>query len=157
MPYLIDGHNLISVLPGIELDEEHDEARLVIKLKGFFGRINKKAEVFFDHGLPGGVNPDLSNSQVKVIWASHRSNADALITRRVKNSRDPAQLIVVSSDHEVLNAASEHRAQTMTSRDFVLFMQETLASAAEQDRSTDVQLSASEIEEWLQLFGGEAD
>ncbi len=156
MPYLIDGHNLIHALPDIDLEDDHDEVKLVQRLRGFFGRINKKAEVIFDHGLPGGVNADLSNSQVKVAWAAaHHSNADAVIKRRVKKHRDPGQLIVVSSDHEVLNAAATRGARTMTSQQFADFMRETLAAAAEQDRSGDVQLSASEVDEWLRLFGGD--
>lgn len=158
MPYVIDGHNLIHAMPGISLDEEHDEVRLVQKLRGFFGRIGKKAEIVFDHGLPGGHSPDLSNSQVKVTFApAHRMSADAVIKKRVRTNRDPAQLVVVSSDHEVQNAALARKASVMTSQQFVDYMAETLASAAEAARSEDVQLSASEVDEWLHIFGADQD
>lgn len=158
MPYVIDGHNLIHVMPGIELDEEHDEVRLVQKLRGFFGRIGKKAEIVFDHGLPGGHSRDLSNSQVKVTFApAHRLSADAVIMKRIRASRDAAQLVVVSSDREVRDAARAGRARVMTSQEFVAFMEETLADAIEQDRSEDVQLSASEVDAWLHMFGADED
>ena len=37
MLYLIDGHNLIGQMPGLSLDDPHDEAKLVERLKQLHG------------------------------------------------------------------------------------------------------------------------
>lgn len=156
MGYIIDGHNLIHALPGITLDDEHDEVKLVLKLKGFFARIGKKAEVIFDGGLPGGVSQDLSSTQVKVTFASaFHSDADTLIKKRIRDSRDPRQLSIVSSDHAVLNAAAARQANTMTSQEFVAFMDEVWARALEKPANDDVTLSSDDVDYWLNIFSGE--
>lgn len=150
--YIIDGHNLIHALPDIDLEDEHDEIKLVQKLRGFFGRINKKAEVIFDHGLPGGTDRDRSTSQVKVTWASaHHSNADALIRQRIQRHRDPAQLIVVSSDHEVLNAAAARRAKTMTSQEFAQRLNSTMQPPSGRDDTAE-KPQDGDVEYWLREF-----
>jgi predicted RNA-binding protein with PIN domain len=158
MTFLIDGHNLINAIPDIDLDDPHDEAKLVEKLKAYCARVRKKAIVVFDHGLPGGQSHDLSTGQIKVIFAAaHRTNADRVIRERVRNARDPGQYTVVSSDHEVQNAAYQRRMTVLTSELFVDKMSEAMAQAVEDERSKDVKLSASEVDEWLRLFGIDED
>ena len=56
MPFLIDGHNVIAALPDIELEDPHDEAKLVFKLRAWTGRERRKAIVVFDGGVPGGYS-----------------------------------------------------------------------------------------------------
>lgn len=152
MKYVIDGHNLIHALPDIDLEDDNDEVKLVQKLRSFFGRVRKKAEVIFDHGLPGGVNRDLSNSQLKVTWASaHHSNADALIKQRIQRQRDPAQLIVVSSDHDVLNAAARRGVRSMTSQEFAQHLTTTMQQPAAGDDAAEKPEDA-DVEYWLRVF-----
>jgi hypothetical protein len=53
MPYIIDGHNLIPRIPGIELDDLDDEKELIKLLQGFLSRANKKAHLYFDRASTG--------------------------------------------------------------------------------------------------------
>ena len=70
MHYLIDGHNLIAKLPDISLDDPNDEIELILRLKSWASASPKrKVTVYFDGGLPGGIEQRLSTSDIKVIFA----------------------------------------------------------------------------------------
>lgn len=160
MPLLIDGHNLINALPDIDLDDPHDEAKLVEKLKSYCARKRTKATVVFDGGLPGGQSRDLSNSQVTVIFAaSRRTNADRIIRERLRKASNPKTITVISSDHEVIAAAERRRASAVRSEDFVeqLTPAVTLPDDEEDHARDDVAMSADEMAEWLRLFGADED
>ncbi|MCY7306789.1 MAG: NYN domain-containing protein [Rhodoferax sp.] len=120
MTYLIDGHNLIGQLDDIHLSDPDDEAKLVMKLRGFAARTGKRCVVIFDNGLPAG-HSHLSGGAVEVLFASPHTNADALMIGRIRRARDPASWTVVSSDRMVLEQA---RAKRMTSVPSPLFAAE---------------------------------
>jgi uncharacterized protein len=152
MPYLIDGHNLIGQLPDISLDDPNDEAMLVQKLSGFVARTRKKVVVVFDGGLPGGASR-LSTSGVKVVFASHLSNADKIIIERVQKSTNPKNWIVVSSDNEVLSVARRYQMQTVRSTEFVDELRRPSSpSKPGVDVAPDVHLSDDEVDDWMTLF-----
>lgn len=152
MPYLIDGHNLISYLPDITLDDPDDEAKLVNKLKGFAARVRKKITVIFDNGLPGGESA-LSNHSVKVIFAaSRRTNADRIIRERIRNQRNPAVWTVVSSDQEVMDYAKQHRMNTLTCVEFAQILRRPPRPKHDPSEAANLYISPEEVEEWLQIF-----
>lgn len=154
MPYLIDGHNLIARLPDIDLKDPNDEALLVQKLNGFVARTKQKCVVVFDHGLPGGSSR-MSTRGVRVIFASHRSNADQVMKDRIYKEPNPRTWTVVSSDNDVLNVARRRRMQTLRAEEFVRVMQAPPPPPKpDAGEAADVKLTPDEIEEWLRLFGG---
>jgi uncharacterized protein len=54
MPLLIDGHNLISQIPGLSLSDPDDEGDLVMLLRRYTtARRGRKVVVVFDHGVYG--------------------------------------------------------------------------------------------------------
>ena len=149
MPYLIDGHNLIAALPDIDLEDPHDEAKLILKLRAWAGRERRKVIVVFDGGIPGGYSRALSSGDVNVIFAArHYTNADRIIKERLRRLPDAPNWTVVSSDREVLDEAQRANARLMTSQDF----------AAQLDRQPIVQAekpetpSADEVAAWLEVF-----
>jgi hypothetical protein len=154
MPYIIDGHNLIAHLDDIDLTDPHDEARLVLKLKGFCARVRKKCIVIFDKGLPGGTS-SLSNHSVKVIFAAaHQTNADRIIMERIKRTPDATNWTVVTSDEEIRTVARSAGMNALHCVDFA----EIVNPPPAQDkphRGVDehVRVSEDEIEEWLDIFG----
>lgn len=157
MPYLIDGHNLIACLPDISLDDPHDEARLVAKLKGFAAGTRKKCVVIFDQGIPGGSS-SMSTRGVEVVFAAARhTSADDLIKRRISRTRDAPNWTVVSSDRDILNHARSHRMKRMTSVEFSQSMGR--ARRGEETRGEEVHptVSAEEIDELYAAFGGGAE
>ncbi len=98
MPVLVDGHNLIGRLPDVSLEDPDDEARLVARLQAYAGRTGKRVTVVFDRGMPGGRSGDLSRRRVEVVFAPTGRNADRVLRERIRRSRDPRGLTVVTSD-----------------------------------------------------------
>lgn len=149
MPFLIDGHNVIAVLDDIDLEDPHDEAKLVMRLRSWSARTSRKAIVVFDGGLPGGPAPALSTVDVKVIFAArHHTNADRVIHERVSALPDPGNWTVVSSDREVLDQAHASGARTLTAQEFV----DVLERPATPEKEKPDTVNAAEVAEWLEIF-----
>ena len=153
MPYMIDGHNLIGKLPDLTLDDPNDEALLVQKLAGFAARTGKQCLVVFDHGLPGGTSR-MSTRAVQVVFASARSTADRVMMERIKKIPDPMNWSVVSSDNDVLGIARHFRMKTLLSEEFASLLVAPPPKVVDAGEAADVSLSADEVNEWLNLFGG---
>ncbi|HIP97216.1 MAG TPA: hypothetical protein EYH32_08400 [Anaerolineae bacterium] len=154
MSLLIDGHNLIAKLPGISLDDPHDEAKLVERLRSYRARTGKRIVVVFDGGVPAGWSADLSCGGITVIFASPGRTADRIIVERIRRDRNPRGLVVVSSDHEVTAAAVERGARVMSAESFAAMLSAPPPAAG--DRA-DVKLSPAEVEEWLSIFGADEE
>lgn len=154
MPFLIDGHNVIAALPDIALTDPHDEAKLVLKLRAWAGRGRRKATVVFDGGVPGGYSRRLSGGGLEVVFASRRhTDADSIIRARLRHLRDGPNWTVVSSDHEVLNAARRAGARTLTAQAFT----QQLAPAPRLNLGKPEDVSADDVEQWLEVFGTAED
>jgi predicted RNA-binding protein with PIN domain len=120
---LVDGHNLIGQLQDLSLDDPYDEAKLAMAIRSFCMRSKMKATVIFDNGLPGGVSKQLSNSNVKVIFAPSGTQADALLMRRARELIDPRDpLIMVTSDRRILRLAFAYGIETLSSPEFAIML-----------------------------------
>ncbi len=154
MNYLIDGHNLIGQIAGLNLDDPNDEAKLVEHLKRFAARRRARCTVVFDGGLPGGLSRDLSTYSVRVVFAHGGTTADAIIIERLRKVCDPGSVVVVTADHEIIDAATRRRIRVIPPRQFA---QEMNAPARSDEDTSNPHLTPGEIAEWLALFGGDAD
>jgi uncharacterized protein len=156
MHYLIDGHNLISKLPDIHLDDPDDEAKLALRLKSWVAAGQKRrVTLFFDAGLVGGKSVELSGGGVTVIFAPAHRTADALIIGRIQKLRNPAENTLVSSDREVIAAATLRRVPTITAEDFALQLSQAQRKQEPPDVAGEPVLSEAEVSEWLAIFGPE--
>ncbi len=153
MPYLIDGHNLIAHLPDIDIADEHDEAQLVLKLRGFAAGRRVACTVVFDGGLPGGQS-SLSTRGVKVVFAaSQHSDADSLIKRRIEKLRG-AGWTVVSSDHEIQTHARRYNLATLTAAQFAQEMARRPSPKAEAPgEEVNPDIPPGDVDDWLRVFG----
>ena len=149
MPLLIDGHNLIGRMPDLSLEDPEDEVLLVQRLRRYCWRHRRRATVVFDAGLPGGRSPHLSSPNVQVIFASQGQTADALLRERIRRTRDPAGLIVVSSDHSVQAAARARGARVIPAEAFAA---ELVADDEVEEGAEEKPRSVEDLEEWLRLF-----
>jgi len=153
MPVLIDGHNLIGRLPDIRLEDEDDEAQLVSRLQAYAGRARKRVTVVFDRGMPGGISRALSAGRVEVVFAPTGSSADRVLRERIRRTRDPRGLIVVSSDREVIAAAQDRGARVVRAQEFVGHLDGSPAPRS--NEKPDARLAPNELDEWLEMFGEE--
>jgi predicted RNA-binding protein with PIN domain len=150
MPFLIDGHNVIAMLPDIDLADPHDEVKLLMRLRLWAWREDRQAVVVFDGGIPGGPSRELSRGGLEVVFAARGyTDADSIIHERLQRLPDPGNWTVVSSDHEVLDAAARVGARAMTSQDFAEALN---APPAEQRAEKPQKISADDVAYWLDVF-----
>jgi hypothetical protein len=88
---------------------------------------------------------------VTSIFAGSHTIADRILIERIRELARPADWSVVSSDHEVREAAQRRKMKVRSSQEFaglVLASPQTSDSLATEDA-----LSETEVDEWLKVFG----
>ncbi len=164
--YLIDGHNLIGqgLIPQITIDQEDDEARLVLWLRAHQPNLGAKMTVVFDGGIPGGTSLALSGGGVTAVFAAHRrTDADSVILQRVRRASNPSQIVVVSNDARLREEARRLGASVMRGDDFLARLRRPSkrhrrrASTSELTFKENPRLSKQEMLEYLQMFGLDGD
>ncbi|MBN1873350.1 MAG: NYN domain-containing protein [Anaerolineae bacterium] len=149
MPYLIDGHNVVHALPDIDLEDPHDEVKLVYKLRAWAGRERRQVIVVFDGGIPGGTSRELSTPDVHVVFAARQhSIADRIIKERLRSLPDAPNWTIVSSDREVLDSAREVNACVITAQVFA----DRLSLPPDAFKEKPDTISQAELEAWLKIF-----
>jgi hypothetical protein len=125
MPYLIDGHNLIPKIPGLELSEPDDETQLIELLQVFCRVQRKQVEVFFDNA-PVGQPRARKYGLVTARFARSGQTADDLIRQYLQRLGNSARnWTVVSSDGQVQVAARAVRAQVLSAEAFARLLLES--------------------------------
>lgn len=148
MPYLIDGHNLIPKIPGMQLDEPDDEKLLITILQEYCQQNSKEIEVYFDHAAPGGVRAK-KHGRVIAHYVSEHETADAAIARHLQRlGKQARNWTVVTSDNQVQAAARRARARLLTSAEFA----SQLSATSNEVEQEDGELSKDDISDWLRLF-----
>jgi predicted RNA-binding protein with PIN domain len=157
MHYLIDGHNLIAKLPDVDLSDPDDEIQLVLKLRQWTAVSAKRVvTVFFDGGIPGGQNVNLSNTQVKVIFVSEGKTADSLLIARINRVKNPPEFVLVTSDQAIIAAANQRKMKHIRSDKFALRLsrdREERTQPRPTSPADDPVISDAEVAQWLDLFG----
>lgn len=149
MPYIIDGHNLIPNINGIQLDDLEDEKQLIEILQVFCQQTRKNVTVYFDRAATGHANAK-SYGRLTARFVRSDITADQAIMRHLNRlGKEARNWTVVSSDHEVQNAAKRSQARIISSQDFA---NQLNSSPAEKTSGETPQLSQSEVEDWLDLF-----
>lgn len=126
MSLVIDGHNLIGILPDIQLNQPDDELRLLARLRAYRARSGGRTMiVFFDSGpsrLPGQIGrpqpADLSSPGVQVCFAAPGQTADDAIVAYLRERAQPGQYAVVTNDQGLSWRARDAGASTLSASDF---------------------------------------
>ncbi len=102
MSIIIDGHNLIGVLPDIELGEPGDELRLLERLRGYRLRnASSPLIVFFDSGDLPVAGQDPSTPGLQVRFSDRGASADDAIIAFLQSRAQPGQYAVVTNDRDL--------------------------------------------------------
>ena len=154
MPFLVDGHNLIPKIPGLNLQALDDEEQLIKLLQEYCRRERKQVEVYFDNAPPGGVR-GRNFGLVIARFVRQGSTADQAIRERlVRLGRLARNWTVVSSDQAVQSAARAAQARAMPSESFARMLVNALdEQKTDQGANEEAGLSQDELDEWLMLFG----
>ncbi len=119
MSYIIDGHNLIGVLPDIQLSDPEDEQRLLARLRAFRARSGGRPMiVFFDTGDLPAQAPDLSSPGVQVRFAGRGQTADDAIVEYLAGRAQPGQYAVVTNDQGLARRARDVGASILLASEF---------------------------------------
>ena len=119
MALVIDGHNLIGVLPDIQLGEPDDEARLLARLRNYRSHSGQNLVVFFDSGDLPGHTPDMSSPGVTVRFSGPGQSADDAIVAFLRTRAQPGQYAVVTNDANLTWRVRSIGASTIRASDFI--------------------------------------
>jgi predicted RNA-binding protein with PIN domain len=157
MNYIIDGHNLISKIPGLSLSMLDDEQRLIELLILYCHPGKHKVEVYFD-GAPIGQAGVINHGRVRAHFVYQRSSADDAIHKRLRFLGKSAKTwVVVSSDRSVQAATREAHAQVLNADAFASLLQTSLETrGSNPPPNADKSLSEAEVREWEAIFKGES-
>ena len=153
--YIIDGYNLIHKSKRLKKiftsDPQLAREELVSMLSNFFS--SKKAEciLVFDGNL--NIPSSLSNRYVRVIFSQPPDKADDQIKKIIMN-HDPKRrknLIVVSSDNEIINCAKACGTGRISSEEFLKILTSRENTHELEDKPF-VKLTEEEIK---RMFGDE--
>ncbi|MDY6872616.1 MAG: NYN domain-containing protein [Chloroflexota bacterium] len=151
MLILIDGHNLIPHMPGLSLTDMDDESELIPFLQEYCRVRRRTVEVYFDRA-PVGKAGQRQMGQVKAVFVRANITADeAIMARLAKLGKKARNVLVVSSDRQVQQAARAAHAKVVPSDDFAA----ELVALKEERPSLDPRnrlLSELELSEWEALF-----
>ena len=114
MKVLVDGHNALGALD--VRGRTHEERRHA--LLSWVGRLATDATVYFDaRRAPEGLfDREAMHGVLAVYCRDH--HADEYILDAVRGAPNPANLLVVSNDREVVGKAKQQGAQTMRIQDY---------------------------------------
>ena len=156
MPIIVDGHNLIPKIPGINLSDIEDEIKLIAVLQEYC-RLRRVAVVCYFDKAPQGHPRIQRYGQVTAKFARPGKTADEEIKEHLlRLGRGAREWSVVSSDASIQTAARASRAHVISSDVFsreieaFLFQENTSKNA-----SDDISMSPEELDMWLNTFGGE--
>ncbi|MCJ7717823.1 MAG: NYN domain-containing protein [Anaerolineales bacterium] len=156
MPYIIDGHNLIPHISGINLSDLDDEIKLIQSLQKFANKRRSKIEVFFDR-----ASTTRSHSQnlglVKAVFVQQESTADNAIKSRLSQlGKGAKNWTVVSSDREIRVEARSYQSKTLTSPEFARLLRDQLSEIQKEGEDPDSpDQSNLEVDYWLDQFSQE--
>jgi len=154
MPYIIDGHNLIPEIPGLDLQDIDDEMQLIEMLQEFCRLKRKQVEIYFDNAPPGQLRVQ-KFGHVTAFFTRSGQSADQAIGQKLhllgKKARN---WTVISSDREVQSSARTARATVITAQNFAIQLMQAISNSGTSDTSPEEPvMSPQELEEWLKLFG----
>jgi predicted RNA-binding protein with PIN domain len=125
--YIIDGHNLIGVMPDIKLGDPDDEVRLLERLRLYRASSGgQKILAFFDGGdLPpnpaqvlGPRSNHLSSPGIEVRFSEPGQTADDAIIAFLQSRTQPGQYAVITNDAELAGRARASGASSLRASDF---------------------------------------
>ena len=151
MGIIIDGHNLIPHMPGVDLSDPDDESKLIRMLQEYCRLRRKTIEVYFDRA-PAGWAGDQQHGQVRAHFVRAGTTADDAIMARLKQLGKRAKNVtVVSSDRQVAAAVRAVHARLVTAEAFAADWVGLTEEEPELDPRNRM-LSEDELAAWQQLF-----
>jgi len=146
--YIIDGNNLIGKVPSLKIlqkkDKQRSRAKLALMIDNYFNQKNAKVFLHFD----GHPKEPIRINNASIIYSENLS-ADEKIKNQVGKSKNPRNIIVVTSDNNLAEYARVCSSTVIKCEEFakdILYQKE---SDEEKRRIGEM----SNNEEFKKLFG----
>lgn len=154
MPVIIDGHNLLWAVQGIEDDPSITDIGLCRVLDRYFGLVRQNAEIIFDGTGPFNKAEFTGIRNLQVSFSGRTSDCDTVIEQRILDSTAPKNLIIVSTDRRLRDAADNARAVSLRVEDFWDDVKKQLARQRPDKEPSAKQygLTEGETELWMKIF-----
>ena len=147
--YFIDGNNLMGKMPTLKSRMKTDKTgvreELAVKLDRVFIGTNNKVVLFLD-----GFQSDIIKTNKTSIVYSDSKTADTVIKSEIDRSKNPRNIVVVSSDHEVFNYGKKCSCEAMKSEDFIL---KFFRAVEEKEETERIQSLERQTDEFKKIFG----
>ena len=154
MLYIIDGHNLIPKIPGLNLRMADDELKLVQYLQDYARIKRLSIEVYFDRAAHGHAGTRRFGT-ITAHFVRQGRTADQEIVSRLRSMKKTARgVALVTSDRQIKAEAHYMQVEVISSDVFAASMVEVL-SQPDPTSASSSQFIAGDIDEWLKLFGTE--
>jgi predicted RNA-binding protein with PIN domain len=151
MPYLIDGHNLIGSMLDIQLDDPEDEIQLIRRLSEFLKTTRKSGTVYFDQRSQAS-HRKYKSGRLKIEFITPPDTADIAIQNRLRQLKGEARnYTVISSDHEVMQAARNAGSKVLDSRAFAQQL-ESSPIIRDENEKPEGNLTPEDLQFWQQIF-----
>ena len=169
MTLIIDGHNLIPKIHGLDLRQMDDEEKLAELLQAYARLRRKQVDVYFD-GAPSGFSGPRAFGIIQAHFVPKGMTADAAIRKRlVELGRAARNVTVVTSDRMVQAEARRMGASVISSeifaRDLEKAWEEDAARAITPEKAKKShsekkdqpvrlgpKVPPKEVDEWLKIF-----
>jgi predicted RNA-binding protein with PIN domain len=146
--YIIDGNNLIGKIPSIKkLQRSNKQAsreKISFLLGRYFAKRKASVSLHFD-GYPG---ESIKVSGIKIRYSENRT-ADERIKTEIEKSKNPKNIIVVTSDNNVAEFARVCSCQIIKSEEFSKQLLNSNSADEEKIRIDELK----NPEEFKRLFG----
>jgi len=146
--YIIDGNNLIGKIDFLKSlqrkDKQGSRERLAFLIERYFAHKKDSVSIHFD----GFANEPIKVSKVKLSY-SEKLTADELIKKEIDRTKNPKNVVVVSSDNNLRQYARLCSCSTVTSEEFRRILLSSESIDEEKERINKLGNS----EEFKKLFG----
>lgn len=155
--YIIDGYNLIHRVDVFraQLNKNLEAARtnLTAKLSEHQILHHCLITVVFDSTEGPVINPAYKKN-ISIIYSKPPQNADQAIKNIIDKNKNRQELVIVSSDQEVMFYAKASGCRFLSSEKFYSILSEKHAKSEKDDLEdkSNPQISKKEIAKWMDLF-----
>ncbi len=161
MILVVDGFNLIYKFPNMEIlmyENKLSSARssLLSKLNHYKKkRKQDKFHIFFDGKKEIGSMVVEDEQEGMRIYYSHDIKADDHIKLFIRQSLNPSDLYLISSDKDLQFFGKKYGCKLYKSEEFAKIITDTLKEhSTEDEKDSNVRLSKEEVGYWYALFKG---
>jgi len=146
--YIIDGNNLIGRIKTLKQLQKKDKQASREKLVNLLNKYFKGKKLKLTLHLDGHANLPLPLFKGKIEY-SNRDTSDNLIRREIEFSSSPRLIILISSDHSLMNFGKVCGCTVISSDDFNRTIENSFDKNEEEEKIKELN---NEQSEFLRLF-----